>query len=255
MGLLSSEKPISQTAKWEWNPSTDALFQCLKAWICQTLNTTLAYYNQSKPVIVQTDASKYCLIVALIQCGRLIAFASKTLTGIENCYANIEREHLSVCFGLEKFHSYLYGRHVVTQNDHKPLEMIQHKPINAALPRLQCMLLCMQKFHYTIQYKPGKDMILADCLSQFPSAKESFPIPMHQNTQHIQLSTQELDALQGAIECDLVYSTLYQLTLRRWPDCLQLVPRITQHYLGTLDKLFIEGSPEGRSHLYPSRAP
>ena len=47
-----------QTAEWDWNPLTNAAFKHLKAWICQTLlNTTLAYYDQSKPVIVQNDAS------------------------------------------------------------------------------------------------------------------------------------------------------------------------------------------------------
>ena len=48
-----------QLAKWDWNPSMDAAFQCLKAWICQNLlNTTLTYYDRSKPVIVQMDVSK-----------------------------------------------------------------------------------------------------------------------------------------------------------------------------------------------------
>ena len=96
------------------------------------------------------------------------------------------------------------------------------------------------KYHYTIQYKPSKDMILADCLSQFPSAKESIPITMHQNIHHIQLSTHELDAVHGAIKCDPVYSTLYQLTLRGWPDCLRLVLRIAQHYWGAWDELSLE---------------
>ena len=46
--------------------------------------------------------------------------------------------------------------------------MIQQKPIHAAPPHLQCMLLCKQKYDYTIQYKPGKEMVLADHLSHFP---------------------------------------------------------------------------------------
>ena len=95
------------------------------------------------------------------------AFASKTLTDIKTHYANIERECLSVSFGLEKFHTYLYGRYVLIENDHKPMEMIQHKPIHAASPRFQYMILCMQKYQYTIQYKSSKDMILANHLSQF----------------------------------------------------------------------------------------
>ena len=131
---------------------------------------------------MQTDASKYDLSVALNQCSRP---PSKTLTNIETHYANIERECLSVCSSIEKFHIYLYSSHVIVENDHKTLEMIQHKPIHTTPSRLQCLHLCMQKYHYTIQYKPGKDMILADHLSKFPSIKESVPIPIHQNIQAV----------------------------------------------------------------------
>ena len=120
---------------------------------------------------------------------------SQTLTDAETHYANIEREFLSICFSLQKFHSYLNGRHVFVENDRKSLEIIQHKPIHTAPPRLPCMLLHMQKYHYTIHYKPGKDMILAYHLSQFPSSKESLPISICQNIQHIQLSTHKLDAV------------------------------------------------------------
>ena len=68
-----------QLVEWDWNPPTDAAFQCLKAWICQILlNATLAYYDRSKPV-VQTDTNNYGLRAALIQSSCLIAFASKTL--------------------------------------------------------------------------------------------------------------------------------------------------------------------------------
>ena len=81
-------------------------FQQLKQWICKTLlKTTLAYYDRSQPLSIQTDASEYGLGTALLQNNRPIAFASKTLTDMETRYANIERECLSVVFGLEKFHT------------------------------------------------------------------------------------------------------------------------------------------------------
>ena len=126
---------------------------------------------------------------------------------------NIERVCLSVCFGLEQFHIYIYGGHVIIENGHKLLEMIQHKPIHAASPRLQQMLLHMQKYDYTICYKPGKDMVLADCLTCFPSNSNYLPIPLAQNIQYIQLSSADLDIIQGSVECDPVYSTVYHLTL------------------------------------------
>ena len=167
-----------QLTEWDWNPSTEAAFQSPKAWICHTLlNATLAYYDRAKPVIVQTDASEYGLGTVLIHSSCPIAFASKTLTDIETQYANIEQECLSVCFSLEKFNTYIYGWHVMVQN-HKPLEMIQQKPIHATPPRLQQMLLHMQKYDYTIQYKPGKEMVLANHLSCFPSHSNSLPIPV-----------------------------------------------------------------------------
>ena len=87
----------------------------------------LVYYDRSKPVIVQTDASEYGLGAALIQSSCLIAFASKTLTDIETHYVNI-----LVCYSLKKFHTYTYGRHIMVQNDHKLLKIIKQKPIHVA---------------------------------------------------------------------------------------------------------------------------
>ena len=68
-----------QLSQWDWNPSTDAAFQHLKAWICQTLlKVTLAYYDRTKPVMIWTDASsKFRIGTALLKGGQPIAFASK----------------------------------------------------------------------------------------------------------------------------------------------------------------------------------
>ena len=130
----------------------------------------------------------------------------------------------------------------LVQNHHKPLEMIHHKPIHAAPPHLQYMLLCMQKYDYTIQYKPRKEIILANCLSCFPSHKESLPIAICQNIKHIQLTNNKINTIQGAIEQDLVYNTLYCLNLRGWPRHLQQVLRIAHHFWGALDELTIKDS-------------
>ena len=107
----------------------------VKQWICKTLlKATLAYFDCTKFIVIQTDASEYGLGAALLQDGRLIAFASKTVTDMKTKYANIECKCLSVCSGLEKFHTYVYGRHITVQNDNKPLKMIQKKPIHTAPP-------------------------------------------------------------------------------------------------------------------------
>ena len=122
------------------------------------------------------------------------------------------------------------------------MAMIQQNPIHATPPCLQCMLLHVKKYNYTIQYKPSKDMVLANHLSYFPSHEESQPIAIHQNIQHIQLSTDKLDIIRGAVDHDPMYSTLYWLTLREWPDHLKQVMRIGHHFWGASDELSIEAS-------------
>ena len=50
-----------------------------------------------------------------------VTFASKSLTGTEHRYSNIECEALAILLGLEKFHHYCFRREVLIMTDHKPL--------------------------------------------------------------------------------------------------------------------------------------
>lgn len=43
--------------------------------------------------------------------------------------AQIEKEALALLLGLERFDQYTYGRKVIIQNDHKPLETILKKNV------------------------------------------------------------------------------------------------------------------------------
>ena len=72
--------------------------------------------------------------------------ASKSLTAMQQRYAPIEQEVLAVVPGCQRFHQYIYGKKVVIQSDHKPLEVIMKKPLHNTSPRLQRMLLSLQKY-------------------------------------------------------------------------------------------------------------
>ena len=67
---------------------------------------------------------------------------------------------------LEKWHQYVYGRHVVIKTDHKPLESIAKKPLDRAPKRLQGMLLRSLAYDIDIQYTPGHTQHLADMMSR-----------------------------------------------------------------------------------------
>ena len=54
---------------------------------------------------------------------RPIAFASRTLSASEKNYAQVDKEALSLVFGVKRFHQFLYGCKF-TVTDHKPLQAI-----------------------------------------------------------------------------------------------------------------------------------
>ena len=134
-----------------------------------TTPTSLQYFDSAQPVTIQVDASQRGIGAVLLQANGPVEFASKLLSEAESRYSNIEREMLTVLFGLEKFHYYAYGRPVVVESDHKPLEAIFKKHLSSAPPRLARMLLRIQKYDVQIKHLPGKDIPVADALSRISS--------------------------------------------------------------------------------------
>ena len=66
--------------------------------------------------------------------------------------------------------------------------MIQQNPIHVAHPSsVHATPHAEVWLHHSVQ--TNKEMVLANHLSNFPSLKEFLPIPIHQNIQHVQLST------------------------------------------------------------------
>ena len=97
----------------------------------------MKFYDDTKPLYLETDASGIGLRAALLQlqdntnCQKGMApdntilhpitFASKCLTGAKQRYSSIECEVLGILHGLEIFHHYCFGREVLIITDHKPL--------------------------------------------------------------------------------------------------------------------------------------
>jgi len=57
-------------------------------------------FDVTKPVVVQTDACALGLGAVLLQDGKPVIFASRTLTMVESRYSQIEREFLGIVFAL-----------------------------------------------------------------------------------------------------------------------------------------------------------
>ena len=147
---------------WD-KPQQEALDKAKTAILSQPV---LAYFDPSKPITLQVDASKFGLGATIIQEGKPVAFASKSLTQTEQNYAQIEKELLAIVFGCRRFHQYICGQKITVESDHKPLESIAKKPLAKAPTRLQRMLLQVQKYDLNIIHIPGKLIPVADALSR-----------------------------------------------------------------------------------------
>ncbi len=226
---------VKHDADWQWCPEHTSAFDELKK--AFRSSQVLAYYDATKPITVQTDASKRGIGATLLQEGRPVAFASKSLTTTESNYSNIEREMLAVVFGLERFHYYVYGRHVHIESDHKPLESITKKNLASAPPRLLRMLLRIQKYDFTLRYVPGRDVPVADALSRIPihgDEIQDMDILVHElvNVQPV-----KLQQIKEATERDIEMIKLKETVMSGWPDRRKDCPAEIQDYWNYRDEI------------------
>ena len=160
---------LKRDVPFQWTDFHEETFQKVKESISSDM--CLWYFDTTKPVTLQVDASKVSFGAVLIQNdsqgrGKAVAFASKSLTPAETRYANIEHKMLANVFGCVKFHHYLYGRKFICESDHKHLEDIYLKHLSDAPPRLQRLLLKIQLYDFSIKYIPAPKIPTADAPSR-----------------------------------------------------------------------------------------
>jgi hypothetical protein len=253
--LAKNAQPLRQLLKkdipFEWDATYQTVFDTLKTLINQ--DACLQFYDSHKPVQLMTDASKKGLGAALLQPnadGRYqpVAYASKSLTKTQAEYANIERELLAVCHGVERFKTYLYGRHFNIITDHKPLVSILSKPLSAVSPRLQSMVLKLHGYSFDIEYRPGKDIPLADSLSRLPNPENNEPIKLPVRINFVSFKPSKLDSLRQATERDHTLQQLIYHTSKGWPEQqLDVPPEIREYWdyrdeINVYDGLALKGS-------------
>ncbi|KAL5486807.1 hypothetical protein EMCRGX_G019337 [Ephydatia muelleri] len=113
---------LQKNTLWIWTATCMESFNQLK----QALGSAevLCHYNPSEEISLACDASDHGLGAVLSHhfkdgSERPISYASRTLSKAERNYSQIEKEALSIIFGLKKFHQYLYGRKFLLVTDHR----------------------------------------------------------------------------------------------------------------------------------------
>ena len=100
----------------------ESAFQTLKDKL--NSDTVMAYFNPSKETELWVDASPVGLGAILSQDSKIVAYASRALSPVEQRYSQTERECLAIMYGVEHFHLFLFGKSFTLISDHKPLTAI-----------------------------------------------------------------------------------------------------------------------------------
>ena len=270
--LLHPLNELLQTGKpWSWTSDCEKAFTAAKEKLSAA--PILAHYDPTVPLRLASDASAYgvgAVLSHVYQDGteRPIAYASRTLTPSERNYAQLEKEALSLVFGIKKFHQYLFGRKFLLLTDHKPLTTILGPKTgipSLAAARLQRWALLLSAYRYTIQYRPTRLHGNADGLSRLPlptSQSESIGTISTFNIHQIAALPVTSRQIADATRRHPVLSRVLHYLKRGWPTAQPVPDPTIQPYWVRRQELTIEltrlhpvGNPSHRSSQSPAAGP
>jgi hypothetical protein len=215
---------LRKETKWNWSKQCQLAFEKCKQLI--SADSCLTPYDVTKPIRLACDASAYgvgAMMTHVMDDGseRPVAMASRSLNQAERNYSQLEKEALSIIFGVKKLHKYIYGKKFVILTDHKPLSILLGPKTGIptlAAARLQRWSLILSAYDYEIEYRKGSDHANADGLSRLPDPKGK--PPPDSEVKCIALDSLPVDSgdVQKAIAKDPILARVYDYVLHGWPN-------------------------------------
>jgi hypothetical protein len=159
---------VRKDTELNWSKEHNKAFQMLKDRL--TALPEMAFPDSALPYDMHTDASDVGIGAVLVQQGRPIAFASRTLTSAESNYSTTEKECLAIVWALGIFHPYVYGADLTIFTDHAALRSI----LSTKTPkgRIARWIMLVQTYEFKVIHRKGSANLDADALSRRQNNQE-----------------------------------------------------------------------------------
>ncbi|KAF1318123.1 Pol protein, partial [Globisporangium splendens] len=166
---------LKKDVEWDWTNDVMNAFIDVKESLVRA--PVLALPDHTKAFSVVCDASDFAIGCALMQKDddgheRVVSYQSRLLKAAEKNYPVHDKELLAIKYALLKFRVHLLGATpFVVYTDHASLRTAINSPHLSQ--RMARWLAFFSEFNFRVEYKPGKENVLADALSRRPDYESS----------------------------------------------------------------------------------
>jgi hypothetical protein len=157
---------------FRWNGTATDAFEKLKVAVSQPPVLALPDFNKS--FVVECDASGYGIGAVLMQDGRPIAYYSQGLKGKNLFLSTYEKELLALVLSVKKWRPYLLGKSFVIKTDQQSLKHLLEQRVGT--PMQQKWITKLLGYPFVVEYKKGKENLVADALSKQADSELSLEI-------------------------------------------------------------------------------
>ncbi|XP_035543593.1 uncharacterized protein LOC118347680 [Juglans regia] len=147
---------------FKWNETALTAFEQLKQAMSQP--PVLALPNFQLPFVIECDASGEAIGAVLMQEGRPLAFFSQVLKGRALAMSTYEKELMALVSAVQKWRPYLLGHSFVVKTDHQSLKFLLDQRVGT--PMQQKWILKLMGYDFLVEYKKGRENVVADALSR-----------------------------------------------------------------------------------------
>uniref|UniRef100_A0A8C6M6L4 ribonuclease H n=1 Tax=Nothobranchius furzeri TaxID=105023 RepID=A0A8C6M6L4_NOTFU len=175
---------LKKDVAFEWAEQHQQAMDDLKAAMCSA--PCLALPDCDKEFHLEVGFSAHCLSAGLYQihdCDRrVVAYASKLLSGPELKYSDCEKALLSTMWAVKYFANYIGGQKIIIETQHQPVTFLNSQHIRDSVvtnSRIASWLLDLQSFDIEVCYAQNRHsplgMGLAACQHCSDDAIASVP--------------------------------------------------------------------------------